>query len=115
MDGYVYIVDRKKDLIKCKDYSICPKELEDVLYKHPAVKACVVVGKSDVLYGEVPKAFVVVKEEFKGVSEVELVEFVNGKVAGYKALGEVELCSDLPHSFGGKVLRRILKDKAGNI
>jgi long-chain acyl-CoA synthetase len=118
IDGYVYIVDRKKDLIKCKDHSICPKELENVLYKHPAVKTCVVVGKSNVLYGEVPKAFVVVKEEegFKGVIMEELVEFVNSKVAGYKALVEVELCSDLPYSFGGKVLRRVLKeDKVGDI
>ena len=54
-DGYFYITDRKKDLIKYKDYSVCPRELEDILYEHPAVKLCVVVGKPDPLAGEIPK------------------------------------------------------------
>jgi long-chain acyl-CoA synthetase len=110
-DGYVYIVDRKKDLIKFKDYSICPSELENVLYGHPAVKFCAVVGIPVGTFGEVPKAYVVLKESF-GTSEEELREFVNGKVAGYKALGDVEFCSDLP-IFEGKVLRRALKELEG--
>ena len=54
-DGYFYITDRKKDLIKTKDYSVYPRELEDILYEHPAVKLCAVVGKPDTLAGEVPK------------------------------------------------------------
>ncbi|MDR2707385.1 MAG: AMP-binding protein [Nitrososphaerota archaeon] len=102
-DGYLYIVGRKKDLIKCKDVSICPRELEDILYEHSAVKSCVVVGKSDKIQGEVPKAFVVLKDSVK-VSSGELIEFVNCKVASYKALVEVELCNELPHNLGDKVL-----------
>ncbi len=111
-DGYVYIVDRKKDVIKFKDYSICPSELENILSEHPAVKFCVVIGKPDVLFGEVPKAYVVLEKMGVGTSEEELVEFVNSKVAGYKTLGEVEFCNDLP-IFGGKVLRRVLREELG--
>jgi len=61
-DGYFYITDRKKDLIKYKDYSVYPRELEDILYENPAVKLCVVVGKPDTTAGEIPKAFVILKE-----------------------------------------------------
>jgi len=109
-DGYVYIVDRKKDLIKCKDFSVCPSELENVLCDHPAVKFCAVVGKSDALVGEVPKAFVTLREGIR-VSEEELREFVNGKVAAYKRVVEVEFCSDLPMGLGGKVLRHVLREE----
>ena len=61
-DGYFYITDRKKDLIKTRGYSVYPRELEDILYEHPAVKLCAVVGKPDPLAGEIPKAYVVLKE-----------------------------------------------------
>jgi len=108
-DGYFYIVGRKKDLIKYKDYSVYPRELEDVLYEHPAVKLCAVVGKPDALFGEVPKAFVVLKEGAKITNE-ELSKFVNGKVASYKVIGEVEFCKELPSSLAGKVLIRLLKE-----
>jgi long-chain acyl-CoA synthetase len=106
--GYFYIVDRKKDLIKTKGYSVYPRELEDVLYEHPAVKLSAVVGKPDALAGEVPKAFVVLKEG-KEASAVELMVFVNDKVAQYKAIHEVEFRKELPISGAGKVLRRALK------
>ncbi len=107
-DGYFFVVDRKKDLIKHKDYSVYPRELEDVLYEHPAVKLCAVIGKPDPWTGEVPKAFVLLKEGTKTTAE-ELAEFVNGKVAPYKAIREVEFRSELPISGAGKVLRRELK------
>ena len=107
-EGYFYIVDRKKDLIKTKDFSVYPRELEDVLYEHPAVKLCAVVGKLDILAGEVPKAYVVLKEGMIS-SETEITEFVNEKVAPYKAIREVEFRMELPLSGAGKVLRRALK------
>jgi long-chain acyl-CoA synthetase len=107
-DGYFFVVDRKKDLIKHKDYSVYPRELEDVLYEHPAVKLCAVVGKPDMLTGEVPKAFVVLKDGAKASSE-ELLEFVNSKVASYKAVEEIEFRNELPISSAGKVLRRELR------
>ena len=109
-DGYFYITDRKKDLIKTKDYSVYPRELEDVLYEHPAVKLCAVVGKPDALAGEVPKAFIVLKEGMAASAD-EIMSFVNGKVAPYKAIREVEFRKELPISSAGKVLKRLLQEK----
>jgi long-chain acyl-CoA synthetase len=109
-DGYFYITDRKKDLIKYKDYSVYPRELEDVIYEHPAVKLCAVVGKPDPMVGEIPKAFLVLKEGAKA-TETEIMEFVKDKVAPYKAVREVEFRKDLPISSAGKVLRRVLQDE----
>ena len=109
-DGYFYIVDRKKDLIKYKGYSVYPRELEDVLYEHPAVKLCAVVGKPDPVAGEIPKAYIVLKEDAK-VTEEEIMEFVKSKVAPYKVIREVEFRSELPVTTTGKVLRRFLKEE----
>lgn len=109
-EGYFYITDRKKDLIKYKDYSVYPRELEDVLYEHPAVKLCAVVGKPDPMVGEVPKAFIVLKESAKA-TEAEIMEFVKTKVAPYKAVREVEFRKELPVSAAGKVLRRMLREE----
>jgi long-chain acyl-CoA synthetase len=109
-DGYFYITDRKKDLIKYKDFSVYPREIEDVLYEHPAVRLCAVVGKPDPMVGEIPKAFVVLKD---GVSaaEAEIMVFVNEKVAPFKAVREVEFRKELPISAAGKVLRRLLQEE----
>ncbi len=112
-NGYFYITDRKKDLIKYKDYSVYPRELEDVLYEHPSVKLCAVVGKPDCVAGEVPKAFVVLKED-ASAAEAELMGFVNGKVAPYKAIRELEFRKELPVSSAGKVLRRVLQEEEKN-
>ncbi len=109
-DGYFYITDRKKDLIKYKDYSVYPREIEDVIYEHPAVKLCVVVGKPSPVVGEVPKAFVVLKDGAKA-TEAEIIAFVNEKVAPYKAIREVEFRKELPISAAGKVLRRMLQEE----
>lgn len=109
-DGYFYITDRKKDLIKYKDYSVYPREIEDVLYEHPAVKLCAVIGKPDVLAGEIPKAFIVLKEGV-AASEKEIMAFVNEKVAPYKAIREVEFRKELPISSAGKVLKRVLQQE----
>ena len=113
-DGYFFITDRKKDLIKTRGYSVYPRELEDVLYEHPAVKLCAVVGKEDSRAGEIPKAYVVLKDGAVASAE-ELMEFVNGNVALYKAIREVEFRTDLPVSSAGKVLKRLLNEKKGHI
>ena len=109
-DGYFYITDRKKDLIKYKDYSIYPRELEDIIYEHPAVKLCAVIGKPALILGQIPKAFIVLKDETK-ISKMEILTFVNEKVAPYKAIKEVEFRKTLPISSVGKVLRRILQNE----
>jgi len=109
-DGYFYITDRKKDLIKYKDYSVYPRELEDVLYEHPAVKLCAVIGKPAPVVGETPKAFIVLKDGARA-SEAEIMAFVKEKVAPYKAVREVEFRQQLPISGAGKVLRRTLQEE----
>ena len=110
LDGYFYITDRKKDLIKYKDFSVYPREVEDILYEHPAVKLCAVVGKPGPVVGEIPKAFIVLKDGAKA-SDAEIMAFVQEKVASYKAVREVEFREILPISAAGKVLRRILQDE----
>ncbi len=114
-EGYFFITDRKKDLIKYKDYSVYPREIEDVLYEHPAVRLCAVIGKTDPVSGEIPKAFIVLKDNLSSSAE-EIKAFVNEKVAPYKAIREVEFRTSLPLSSAGKVLRRILheEEKAKN-
>ena len=109
-DGYFYITDRKKDLIKYKGYSVYPREIEDVLYEHPAVKLCAVVGKPDPVAGEIPKAFVVLKDGATATEE-EIKKFVNEKVAPYKAIRELEFRRELPMTLVGKVLRRVLQEE----
>ena len=107
-EGYFYITDRKKDLIKYKDYSVYPREIEDVFYEHPEVKLSAVIGKSVPGVGEIPKAFVVLKEG-SVVTENEIMKFVNDKLAPYKAVREIEFRNELPLSGAGKVLKRNLK------
>ncbi|MEM2067808.1 MAG: long-chain fatty acid--CoA ligase [Nitrososphaerota archaeon] len=109
-DGYFYIVDRKKDLIKYKGYSVYARELEDILYEHPTVKLAAVVGKPDPIAGEIPKAYIVLKEGATATAE-EIMKFVNERVAPYKAIREVEFRSELPTTLVGKVLRRVLREE----
>jgi long-chain acyl-CoA synthetase len=112
-DGYFYITDRKKDLIKYKDYSVYPREIEDVLYEHPAVRLCAVIGKPDQLAGELPKAYIVLKEGAKVTAE-DIMRFVEEKVASYKRIREVEFRQELPISSAGKVLKRVLQEEERN-
>ena len=112
-EGYFYITDRKKDLIKHKDYSVYPRELEDLFYEHPAVKLCAVIGKPHPIVGEVPKAFVVLKEGFSPPKE-ELQNFINNKVASYKAIREIEFRKELPLSSAGKILKQKLRAEETN-
>ena len=109
-DGYFFLKGRKKDLIKYKGYSVYPRELEELLSMHPAIKLCSIVGKPDPVAGEIPKAYVVLTEN-ASLSEKELMNFVNEKVASYKAIREVEFRNDLPTNFLGKVQKRELLSK----
>jgi len=94
-EGYFHIVDRKKEIIKYKGYTIAPAEVESVLYEHPAVKECAVVGKPDALAGEVAKAYVVLKDGCT-LREDELIEFCKQRVAPYKKIREVQFISEIP-------------------
>jgi long-chain acyl-CoA synthetase len=109
-DGYLYIVDRKKETIKYQGFTIGPAELEAVLLEHPAVGDCAVVGKPDPVAGEIPKAYVSLRGGAK-VTEEELIKFVEERVAGYKKIREVEFVDTIPRSLAGKVLRREFIEK----
>lgn len=109
-EGYFRIVDRKKETIKYKGYTIAPAEVEAILCEHPAVKECAVVGKPDPLAGEVPKAYVVLNEGFT-VDKEELIKFCAERIAPYKRIREVEFIKEIPKTPVGKVLRRVLRDR----
>jgi long-chain acyl-CoA synthetase len=108
--GYLYIHDRKKEMIKYKGFGIAPAEIEALLFEHPSVGDVAVIGKPDQEAGEVPKAFVVPK---KGVTLTpeELLGWARGRLAGYKTLHEVELVDAIPKTASGKILRRVLKEQ----
>jgi len=109
-DGYVYIVDRLKEMIKYKGFSIAPAELEALLHRHPRVADAAVMGKADEEAGEIPKAYVVLKEgETAGAGDI--MAFIRGKVATFKEIREVEFIDQIPKSASGKILRRVLRDR----
>ncbi len=106
--GYFYIVDRLKELIKCKSYQVAPAELEALLLTHPAIIDAAVVPKADKQSGEVPKAFIVLKQD---ISADEIIAWVAEKVAAYKQIKEIEFIDKIPKSPSGKILRRNLRDR----
>ncbi len=107
-DGYFWIVDRLKELIKYKGYQVAPAELEALLLTHPAVADAAVIGIPDEEAGEVPKAFVVLKGE---ATPDAIMAFVAEQVAPYKKIRSVEMIAQIPKSASGKILRRMLKDQ----
>ena len=109
-DGFFYFVEREKDLIKYKGYAVFPAEVEKVLSEHPAISLCAVIGKPDERVGEIPKALVVLKDEYKGkIKNEELIDFCKNRIAPYKRIREVEFREHLPKSSTGKVLRKKLR------
>jgi len=109
-DGYLYILDRKKEMIKYKGYQVAPAELEALLHEHPAVHDAAVIPKAHLEGGEIPKALVVLREGCEASPE-ELMTFVAEKVAPYKKIREVEYLSEIPKSPAGKILRRELIER----
>lgn len=107
-DGYFFIVDRLKELIKVKGYQVAPAELEALLLSHPAVADAAVIPIQDEEAGEVPMAFVVKKEE---VNEEALIEFITGQVAPFKRIRKLVFTEQIPKSASGKILRRLLVDQ----
>jgi len=110
-DGYLFIVDRKKDLIKTSGYQVWPREIEEVLASHPAVAEVGVAGVADELKGEAVRAWVVLRSG-QAVSEADLRAFCRERLAPYKVPSKVEFRADLPKTLVGKVLRRALRDSA---
>jgi acyl-CoA synthetase (AMP-forming)/AMP-acid ligase II len=108
-DGYLHIVDRKKDVIITGALNVYPKEVEDILYKHPAVAECAVVGVPDAEWGEAIKAFVVLRPG-ETATEDELVQLCRDNLADYKKPRHVAFVDELPLSPVGKISRRALRE-----
>jgi long-chain acyl-CoA synthetase len=108
-DGYLFIVDRKKDLIKTSGYQVWPREVEEVLASHPAIEEVGVAGIPDPIKGEVVKAWVVLRAG-QTVSEADLRAFSRETLSPYKVPTHVEFRTELPKTLVGKVLRRQLRD-----
>ncbi len=111
-EGWFYLVDRKKDMIIASGYKVWPREVEDVLYQHPAVREAGVVGAPDPYRGETVAAYVALKNGFEGkVTPEELIEFCKQHLANYKYPRHIEFMEELPKTPTGKFLRRELRDK----
>ncbi|WP_027408331.1 long-chain-fatty-acid--CoA ligase [Anoxybacteroides tepidamans] len=109
--GYVTIVDRKKDMIIASGYNVYPREVEEVLYEYHAVKEAVVIGVPDEYRGETVKAIVVLKDG-KTASEEEIIDYCRQNLASYKVPRLVEFRQELPKTNVGKILRRVLREEA---
>lgn len=112
-DGYFYIVDRKKDMIITGGFNVYPREVEDVLYEHPAIMEACVLGVPDDYRGERIMAFVTLKED-KTVNEKELITFCREFLLPYKIPQTIEIRSELPKTAIGKILRRSLREQVLN-
>jgi fatty-acyl-CoA synthase len=109
-DGYLYVEDRKKDLIISGGENVASPEVERVLYEHPGVLEAAVIGQPHQRWGEVPMAFVVRRPEHE-LSESELIDFCSHKLARFKVPKRVEFIDALPRTPSGKVLKRILRER----
>ncbi|MBL7081291.1 MAG: long-chain fatty acid--CoA ligase [Candidatus Omnitrophica bacterium] len=106
-DGYIYIVDRKKDMINVRGLNVYPREVEDMLAKHPAVKEAAVVKMPDKHKGEVPRAFIILKRG-SPISQKEIISFCRRHLADFKVPRRIEFVTDFPRNLTGKVLKRCL-------
>ncbi|MFF4386513.1 class I adenylate-forming enzyme family protein [Streptomyces sp. NPDC001552] len=109
-DGWLYVVDRKKDMINASGFKVWPREVEDVLYTHPAVREAAVVGVPDAYRGESVKAYVSLRPG-TSVEPAELTAYCAERIAAYKYPRQVEVLPVLPKTTSGKILRRELRDR----
>ena len=112
-EEYEHLVDRIKEMIKYKGWSIAPAELEDLLFKNPHVFDAAVIGKPsrELDVGQIPKAFIILKPESKGkVSDDQIMDWVAERISAYKKIREVEFVDEIPKSGSGKILRRELME-----
>ncbi len=107
-DGYVFIVDRKKDMLLVRGINVYPREIEDVLYTHPKILECAVIGVPDESKGEVPKAFIVIREG-ETLSEREVRDFCKQNLAVYKLPKYIEFKPSLPKNATQKIMKRDLR------
>ena len=105
-DGYLYVVDRKQDLIITGGANIYPVEIEEVVYTHPAVALAAVIGIPDDVKGELARAYIVLKKDMTA-TEAEIIDFVRGKIAKFKAPRTVEFVDALPLSLLAGIMSKL--------
>ncbi|AXF55347.1 long-chain-fatty-acid--CoA ligase [Salicibibacter kimchii] len=110
-DGYLYIVDRKKDLIIASGYNVYPRDVEEILYEHPAVQEAVVVGVPDSYRGETVKAVIVLNDDYQSEEE-DLIDHCRENMAPYKVPRIIEFRKELPKTNVGKILRRKVREES---
>jgi acyl-CoA synthetase (AMP-forming)/AMP-acid ligase II len=110
IDGYVYLMDRKKDMIICGGENICSREVEDVLYTHDAVADAAVIGVPDAQWGECVKAIIVLKSGMQA-TEQELIDFCKAQLASYKKPKTVEFYDEVPKTATGKIKKNLIREK----
>lgn len=108
--GYVYIAGRKKEMVNVRGLNVYPREIEEVLYQNPKIKEAAVIGIADAHKGEVPKGFVVLKEDEKA-TEHEIIQYLRDRLAPYKIPKYIEFRISLPKNASGKILKRLLEDE----
>ena len=108
-DGYMFIVDRLKELIKYKGFQVAPAELEAILVAHPNIQDAAVIGKPDDEAGEVPVAFVITTDP--APNETQIKDYIASTLAHYKQIHKVHFVDDIPKSPSGKILRRLLRQR----
>jgi long-chain acyl-CoA synthetase len=109
-DGYVYIVDRKKDMAIVSGLNVYPREVEEVLYKHPKVKDAAVIGVPDDLRGEKIVAYIVLKEG-EEIHSREILRWMKERLAVSKIPRKIEFRDDLPRNNTGKIMKRMLREE----
>ncbi len=109
-EGYIYIVDRKNDMIISGGFNIFPSEVEQALYRHPAVYEVCAMGVPDELWGEAVKAIVVLRKDRQASAE-ELIEFCGKHLAGFKKPRSIDFADSLPKNPNGKIARRIIRER----
>ena len=107
-EGYIYIVDRKKDMIISGGFNVYPREVEEVLHRHPAVWECAVIGVPDPIWGEAVKAIVSLRSGWQATAE-ELIDFARQHLAGYKKPRSVDFLPELPKNSNGKIAKKELR------
>ena len=107
-EGYVYVVERKNDMIISGGVNIYPREIEEVLYQHPAVQEASVIGVPDEYWGEASKAVVVVRPGAQATQE-DIIQFCGERLAGFKKPKSVDFWQELPKSPQGKILKKSIK------
>ena len=108
-DGYVYIVDRTKDMLLCGGFNVYPRNIEEAIYQHPSVAEVSVIGVPDAYRGEIPKAFVKLKAGAPPLSLEELKAFLKDRLGKHEMIGAMEIRDELPKTPVGKISKKELR------